>query len=172
MYHNKQLASWSHFTSTLIKRFQPRDLESPEGQLAKLQQTTTVGDYRARFEAITNRTMFLPPLFLVHCFISGLRPDLKTAVLIHKPTELEDIIGLAQLHEQRFALEKGFIKPTLGLGKPILTTPKIVPSSASSIPNTPAPTNLATLSSGAKAIAIENDDCSYRGCGCQLGAAF
>ncbi|KAH1130392.1 hypothetical protein J1N35_001770 [Gossypium stocksii] len=60
VYRNKQLSDWTHFTSALVKRFWFRELKSPEGQLAKLQQTSTVQDYCARFEAITNHTMFLP----------------------------------------------------------------------------------------------------------------
>lgn len=85
-------------------------MESLEGSLVKLKQTTIVSDYRADFEAIANRTMFFSPLFLVHYFILGLQLDLKTVVLIQKLAELEDAIGLAQLHEQRFALEKSFVK--------------------------------------------------------------
>ncbi|KAH1032046.1 hypothetical protein J1N35_044220 [Gossypium stocksii] len=116
---------------------------------AKLQQTSTVQDYRPRFEAITNHTMFLPPLFLVQCFITGLRSDIKMAVLIHRPTELEDAIGLAYLHEQRLVLEKGFVRPSLGAGEPLLSTPKLHPLTQASSSLSSSTQNLAKLSSGA-----------------------
>lgn len=94
--------------------------------------------------------MFLPPLFLVHYFISGLRFDIKTAVLVHRPTYLEDAIGLAQLHEQWLALEKGLSHPSLGTGKPLLPTPKLQSQPQMSTSQTMPSQNLATLSSGTK----------------------
>ncbi|KAJ0430223.1 putative nucleotidyltransferase, Ribonuclease H [Helianthus annuus] len=116
--------SWPDFLNTLVHRFKSRDLESPEGQLAKLQQSSTVDDYRHRFEEISNRSMVLPAPFLVSCFISGLRADIKQSVLIHRPATLEDAMDLAQLHERRISLEKGVGRPYLGSGKGILPTPK------------------------------------------------
>ncbi|KAK8649085.1 hypothetical protein V6N13_129821 [Hibiscus sabdariffa] len=90
----------------------------------KLHQITTVSKYRGRFEAVSNRTLYLPPLFLVHCFVSGLRADIKH-VLIHKPMTLEDCMSLAHLQEQWIALEKGLVRPSLGNSKPLLPTPKM-----------------------------------------------
>lgn len=89
--------------------------------------------------------MFLPPLFLVQCFISGLRPNTKTTILIHRPTKLEDAIRLAHLREQCLALEKSSGHPSLGTGRLIFRTPKLQSPS-----QTMSTQNLATLSSGAK----------------------
>ncbi|KAL4282483.1 hypothetical protein GQ457_16G010960 [Hibiscus cannabinus] len=125
MHRNRQLVGWNSFTDALIKRFCVRELEEPEGLLAKLHQITTVSEYRGRFEAVSNRTMYLPPLFLVHCFVSRLRADIKHVVLIHKPLTLEDAMSLAHLREQRIALEKGLVRPSLGNSKPLLPTPKM-----------------------------------------------
>lgn len=119
MYRNKQLAGWTHFTEAVLKRFCSRELESPEGQLAKLYQTSSILEYKNWFEAITGCMMFPPPLFLVHYFILGLRPDIKTTIIVHKPTELNDAIGLAHLYEQCLALERGSSHPSLGFGKPL-----------------------------------------------------
>ncbi|KAM0022960.1 putative retrotransposon gag domain-containing protein [Helianthus debilis subsp. tardiflorus] len=74
---HQRISTWDAFTEALTKRFRPNDLEKPEGLLAKLQQTSTVADYQAQFEAISNRTMPLPVGFLVSCWISGLRFDIK-----------------------------------------------------------------------------------------------
>ncbi|KAL4284928.1 hypothetical protein GQ457_16G014540 [Hibiscus cannabinus] len=128
MHRNRQLVSWDLFTEAVIRRFCSRDLEEPEGLLAKLYQTTSVAAYRAQFETITNRTMYLPPPFLVRYFVSGLRGDIKQSVLIHKPATLDDAMDLAQLHEQRILLEKGVGHVSLGGGKPLLPTPKAVGS--------------------------------------------
>ncbi|KAG5586399.1 hypothetical protein H5410_046833 [Solanum commersonii] len=40
--------------------FQKRDLEVPEGRLAKLRQTTTVAEYQSRLEEVSNETMHFP----------------------------------------------------------------------------------------------------------------
>ncbi|KAG9444941.1 hypothetical protein H6P81_016281 [Aristolochia fimbriata] len=148
MFRNKQLAGWKSFAAALIKRFRPKELEAPEGCLAKLQQISTVADYHKRFEAITNETIYLPPLFLVHCFISGLRSDIKTVVLVSKPTELDDAITLALLHEQPLALEKESYRHTLSKAPGLLPNPRIAPStpSSSNSSNTITATNNTALS--------------------------
>lgn len=102
-----QMATWDEFKTALSKRFRYTDLEEPEGLLAKLHQTSSVADYRARFEAISNRTMSLPVGFLISCWISGLRPDIKQSVICHQPTTLEDAMDKAQLHEHRIQVERG-----------------------------------------------------------------
>jgi hypothetical protein len=119
-----QLTDWPRFTKSLLSRFKSAELEEPEGLLAKLQQTGTVADYRQRFESISNRTILLPAAFLVRCFISGLRADIKQSVLIHKPTTLDAAMDLAQAHESLIQLERGMGRLSLGSGKPLLPTPK------------------------------------------------
>ena len=99
-------------------------MEAPEGKLAKLQRTTTVSKYQKRFEAITNETMYLPLRFIVHCFISGLQPNIKNAVLVSKPTELDEAISLALSHEQRITLEKEQFQPTFSKALGLLPTSK------------------------------------------------
>ncbi|KAD3066393.1 hypothetical protein E3N88_34273 [Mikania micrantha] len=130
MHRQFKLTDWNSFSIALVKRFRSHDLEEPEGQLAKLVQTSSVADYRNRFEAISNRSMALPPLFLIRCFISGLRQDLKQSVLIHKPKTLDEAMDLAQLHETRVQFEKGMGRLSLGSTKPLLPTPATPPLSS------------------------------------------
>ncbi|KAD3641337.1 hypothetical protein E3N88_30561 [Mikania micrantha] len=118
-----QQQTWTDFTKALVQRFKAKELEQPEGLLAKLNQTTTVAAYRHQFEEISNRTMILPQEFLVHCFILGLRADIKQSVIIHRPTTIEDAMNFAQLHENRIQLEKGLGRLSLGSSKAILPTP-------------------------------------------------
>ncbi|KAD4586071.1 hypothetical protein E3N88_23672 [Mikania micrantha] len=134
----KQISTWEVFTTSLTKRFRSIDLEEPEGLLAKLVQTTTVADYRSQFEAISNRTIPLPVEFLISCWISGLRSDIKQSVICHQPKTLEDAMDKAQLHEHRIQFERGLGRVTLGSSKPILPTPKQPPLDAKSLPHTSA----------------------------------
>ncbi|KAF5767038.1 putative aspartic peptidase domain superfamily [Helianthus annuus] len=74
--------------------------------------------------------MALPEEFLVSCFISDLRPDLKQSVIIHQPTTLDDAMDKAQLHENWVQFEKGVGRVSLGSSKPLLPTPKLGPAEA------------------------------------------
>ncbi|KAK1423204.1 hypothetical protein QVD17_18500 [Tagetes erecta] len=132
--HN-QISAWDAFTGALTKRFRSSDVEAPEGLLAKLVQITTVADYRSRFEAISNRTMPLPVEFLVSCWISGLRSDIKQSVICHQPQTVEDAMDKAQLHETRIQFERGLGRVTLGSSKPLLPTPKSATLHTPSIPS-------------------------------------
>ncbi|KAH0744838.1 hypothetical protein KY290_032831 [Solanum tuberosum] len=61
---------------------------------------------------------------MVKLFLSGLRQDIKTNVLVHKPTFLDEAILLAQTHEQRLQLERGPMTPALTKTQPLLPTPQ------------------------------------------------
>lgn len=147
MFCNRQLAGWHAFSASLLARFGSRDLEEPEGLLAKLHQTTSVDAYRSEFEAVTNRAICLPAHFLVQCFISGLRSDIKHSVLIHRPTTLDDAMQLAQLYERRIILEKSPARPvpTLGTTKPLLPTPSFNPKVHPTASQPPTTQSTATL---------------------------
>ncbi|PPR92861.1 hypothetical protein GOBAR_AA27811 [Gossypium barbadense] len=102
--------------------------------------TTSFASYQQMLQEILNH---LPTTSLTST--TSRRRGLKTALLIHKSTELENAIALAQLHKQRSLLEKGLLKPTLGHGRPILPTPKSASPSTNSILSSPTPLNVATL---------------------------
>ena len=146
MFRNKQLAGWQLFMAVLIKRFRIKDMEASKGKLVKLQHTTTISKYQKRFEAVTNETMYLPPLFMVHCFISGLRSNIKNAVLVSRPTELDEAISLALLHEHRIALVKEEFQPTLSKAPGLLPAPKTL----ASVYSIAAPVSNATIPRGGK----------------------
>ncbi|KAD7117887.1 hypothetical protein E3N88_05155 [Mikania micrantha] len=131
---HSQIPTWKAFTEAIVIRFREKSLEQPEGLLAKLQQTSTVEKNRQRFEEISNRTTVpLPPEFLISCYISGLRLDIKQSVLIHKPTTLEEAMEKSQLHENRINMERGLGRLSLGSGKPILPTPKLPSTNTSTV---------------------------------------
>lgn len=68
-----QLLSWQMFLHAIELRFAPSLYDDPKGALFKLCQTTTIKDYQAKFESLTNRIVCLPPPFYLSCFISGLK---------------------------------------------------------------------------------------------------
>ncbi|XP_047258257.1 uncharacterized protein LOC124890465, partial [Capsicum annuum] len=136
------LVDWPHFASNLLIQFRKRELEDPEGRLAKLCQTSTIADYQARFEAVANETGDIPDTLMVKLFVSGLRLDIKTNVLVHKPSTLDEAISLAHTHEQRLNLEKGAMQPAFARTQPLLPNPQsrsLAPSRNTGVPSAKFP---------------------------------
>ncbi|XP_077217843.1 uncharacterized protein LOC143852342 [Tasmannia lanceolata] len=102
MHRNDQFTNWPVFTKALEIRFGPSEFEDHQGTLAKLLQKYSVFDYQSDFEALANRTTNLPPSFIVSCFISGLRPDIRSEVRAFQPKTLAHAFGLARLQEAKF----------------------------------------------------------------------
>nr|XP_009797113.1 PREDICTED: uncharacterized protein LOC104243599 [Nicotiana sylvestris] len=133
LYWNKQLAGWEHFAEKVRIRFLPKGLESAEGRLAKLRQITTVSELQSRFEKIANETTDISDRLLVRLFVSGLRTDIKSSVLAHRPTTYEDAVHLAHIHEKRILAEKGPPRPAFAnRTPPLLPNPDTVPNNISS----------------------------------------
>ncbi|KAF3668248.1 hypothetical protein FXO38_08178 [Capsicum annuum] len=136
------LVDWTHFASKLLIRFRKRELEDPEGRLAKLRQTSTVADYQARFEAFANETADIPDTLMVKLFVSGLCLDIKTNVLVHKPSTLDEAISLAHTHEQHLNLEKGPMQPSFARTQPLLPnlqSRSLAPSRNTGVPSAKFP---------------------------------
>ena len=69
------------------------------GKLSKLKQTTTVRDFQEQFELLANKTQNLRESFFTSYFIRGLNEETKANVLIFRPTNTTQVIGLAKLQE-------------------------------------------------------------------------
>lgn len=95
----KPIVGWEEFSSDLCKRFGKRHKESVVGELTKLKQTSTVEVYHDKFEELINRNKELSESFLVDCFISGLKDEIKKAVNMFDPLTLNRAFCLAQLQE-------------------------------------------------------------------------
>ncbi|WVZ00696.1 hypothetical protein V8G54_026765 [Vigna mungo] len=101
MYRNGQILSWLHLLQALEARFAPTAFEDPRGKLFKLSQTSSVSSYLTEFESTANRVTGLSPPFLLSCFLSGLRPEIRREVVAQQPQSLSTTVGLAQLQEEK-----------------------------------------------------------------------
>ncbi|XP_043725460.1 uncharacterized protein LOC122672017 [Telopea speciosissima] len=122
MFRSGQFSTWPAFTQALEIRFGPSEFEDHQGALAKLTQTASVSEFQSQFKALANRTTNLPTTFLVSCFISGLRPDIRNEVLAFRPTSLTQAIALARLQETKLSeCRRSFqrITPTMGPQRPL-----------------------------------------------------
>ncbi|XP_043725863.1 uncharacterized protein LOC122672458 [Telopea speciosissima] len=93
--------TWADFCEGLHARFGLTPFQDFFGELAKLQQTSSVRDYQAKFERILSKVGQLPPNRQISCFVSGLRDNIKVDVLAAQPATLSSAIGLARLFEAK-----------------------------------------------------------------------
>nr|KAJ0216182.1 hypothetical protein LSAT_V11C300118660 [Lactuca sativa] len=155
---NNLFTSWPDFSRALELRFGPSSFENHQAALFKLQQTTTVTEYVANLERLSNMVVGLQPDALLNCFVSGLRPTIQNELAILKPTSFTQAVGLAKLLEEKLtvATSSAALNHTVSLPPPaLLPTPTIrssvlVPASAtitSVVPAASAPLPTARLSS-------------------------
>ncbi|KAJ0036051.1 hypothetical protein Pint_24659 [Pistacia integerrima] len=62
-----------------------------------------VARYRKRFEALSNRVVGLSDDFLLHCFVSGLKDEIRYMFKLLRPNSLIEAIGLARTQEAHLA---------------------------------------------------------------------
>lgn len=96
----KPVVGWEEFARDFCSRFGKRHSESVVGELTKLKQVTTIEVYHDKFEELINRNKGLSESFLVDCFISGLKDEIKKAVNMFDPITLNRAFCLAQLQEE------------------------------------------------------------------------
>jgi len=78
MYRNGQLLSWPAFLYALHTPFSSSTYEDPTGILSKLTQQSSVTMYLSEFEALANRVIGLSALFVLSCFIFGVKSRYST----------------------------------------------------------------------------------------------
>ncbi|WVY94257.1 hypothetical protein V8G54_033345 [Vigna mungo] len=91
MFRNGQIQSWHQLLQALENRFAPTAFDDPRGKLFKLTQSSSVTAYLTEFESLANRIVGLQPSFLLSCFISGLKSEIRRDVAV----------GFARLHEEK-----------------------------------------------------------------------
>ncbi|XP_017423676.2 uncharacterized protein LOC108332889 [Vigna angularis] len=122
MYRNGQIHSWPQLLQALEICFAPTAFDDPRGKLFKLTQTSSVAAYLSEFETLANRIVGLQPQFLLSCFISGLKPEIRREVLSQQPQTLSQASGLARLHEEKFQDLTRLIRQRSGPGPLSLLT--------------------------------------------------
>ncbi|XP_059456454.1 uncharacterized protein LOC132186493 [Corylus avellana] len=94
------LHNWTVLTQALLERFGPSGYDDPMEALSKLKQTTSVDDYKERFEALSNRVRGIDDHNRVSCFLGGLKDEIRLPVRMFKPQSLLAAYGLAKVQEE------------------------------------------------------------------------
>lgn len=85
---------------TLHTRFGPSANDDPMECLTKLKKTSTVSNYKAQFEVISNRIKGLSESHRMSCFFSGLRDEIRLPVRMLNLPSLHQAFGLAKIQEE------------------------------------------------------------------------
>ena len=86
-------------------------------QLLVLSQTGTVEEYTAKFNTLKHQILLEDPytneVLVVERYIAGLRANIRTAVILHRPEEVDTASLLATLQETEMETEKihGYHRP-------------------------------------------------------------
>lgn len=95
---NKMLTTWSRFKIDLMERFGDSPFEDKLEELSRLQQTTTVAEYMARFEVLMNEVDQSEEA-LISYFVRGLKQEMKKQLKINRPTNLRRALTMAKVYE-------------------------------------------------------------------------
>ncbi|XP_041009475.1 uncharacterized protein LOC121253540 [Juglans microcarpa x Juglans regia] len=95
-----QFTCWQTFIQALQLRFGPTAYDDPMEDITRLKQTSSVAEYKARFEALSNRLKRLPDSHKLSCFLSGLRDEIRLPLRMFKPVNLNAAFGLARIQEE------------------------------------------------------------------------
>ncbi|KAL5782624.1 hypothetical protein ACOSP7_007653 [Xanthoceras sorbifolium] len=98
--------TWEKFTKAVLQRFGLTDYEDPSEVLTRLKQTSTVVNYQEEFENFRIGLMTYRKIFLVSCFVAGLKDEVRLDVKVKQPRSLANAIGIARLIEERNALQR------------------------------------------------------------------
>ncbi|XP_041028991.1 uncharacterized protein LOC121268795 [Juglans microcarpa x Juglans regia] len=91
------LIGWEEFVTALLLRFGPSSYDDPMEQLTRLRQVDTVEEYKANFEALSNRLRRLSESYKLSCFLSGLKDEIRLTVRMFNPNSLMEAYGLARI---------------------------------------------------------------------------
>lgn len=86
--------TWSKIVKVVLLHFGPIQYEDPLESLTHLRQTTNMVAYQEAFERLSHQVDSLLEIFLIGCFVIGLRDDIRIDVKIKHPYILENAIGV------------------------------------------------------------------------------
>jgi hypothetical protein len=94
---------WKDFASAICTQFGRADFQHHLRLFNKLRQTGTVAEYASKFNELmhnltAHHNSWEPAYFVTH-FVDGLHRDIRAAVVLHQPLDLDAVVDLALLQE-------------------------------------------------------------------------
>jgi predicted aspartyl protease len=95
---------WENFCIAVSHKFDRDQHETLIRQMDSIKQTGTVWEYYERFDELMNQLLTYDPVlnmrYLTHRFTEGLRQEIRNAVLLQRPKDLENALAVAMLQEE------------------------------------------------------------------------
>lgn len=91
-----RLTPFTDFCSVVCVRFERDHHNHLICQFFHIRQSDSVTEYVDNFDTLMHQILAHDPMFsvsaIVNCFIDGLKPDIRSVVLIHRPLDLDTAI--------------------------------------------------------------------------------
>uniref|UniRef100_A0A8R7V186 Retrotransposon gag domain-containing protein n=1 Tax=Triticum urartu TaxID=4572 RepID=A0A8R7V186_TRIUA len=96
--------NWDQFVAVVLEKFGRTEYQRLLRKFSKLKQSGSVLEYAEEFNVamhslLAHHSSWDPLLFTTH-FIDGLHSEIKVAVMLHRPKDLDTAIALAELQEK------------------------------------------------------------------------
>uniref|UniRef100_A0A803P2L5 Retrotransposon gag domain-containing protein n=1 Tax=Cannabis sativa TaxID=3483 RepID=A0A803P2L5_CANSA len=92
----RPINSWETLKHLLLHRFRAVPIGSPSEEFLSITQTSTVRDYRLKWEALASRVPGVPEHILEGSFMKGLKDHIRGSLHILQPMGLAQIMDAAQ----------------------------------------------------------------------------
>ncbi|XP_062093477.1 uncharacterized protein LOC133799480 [Humulus lupulus] len=99
-HHRRPITSWASLKRLILQRFRESPVGSISEELLSINQTTTVKEYRVRWEMLAARVLDVPEHILEGSFMRGLKDEIKAALHVLQPIGLAHIMDTAQRVEE------------------------------------------------------------------------
>jgi hypothetical protein len=97
-------ATWPQFCQLVRDRFDRDQHELLMRQIFQIKQTSSVSDYITSFSMLVDQlsayNKAVDPVFYITRFVDGLRPDIRSVVIVQCPKTLDTACTLALLQEE------------------------------------------------------------------------
>ena len=102
-----RVLDWDSFCSAVLERFDRDQYHIHLRQLDSLRQTGSVTAYLERFEELSHGVLLYndqyDDTYFVTRFLGGLTEDIRSAIALHQPTNVQEANALALLQEEELA---------------------------------------------------------------------
>lgn len=96
--------SWESFAEAVCNRFGREEFQQLVRQFGRFRQTGTIAEYAEKFNELMHNLLAhhssWNPIFFVTQFVDGLCGDIRSAVVLHRPPDLDTAVALACLQEE------------------------------------------------------------------------
>jgi hypothetical protein len=99
-----RIADWDKLCELVMAKFDKDQYQILLRQLDMLKQTAYVQEYQVEFDKLSHGVLLYNPAFdetfFVTRFMAGLRDEIRSAILLHRPSDVDTASALAMIQEQ------------------------------------------------------------------------